>query len=284
LGSGGVVKILPQAASSPQLVAAGGKDGRMFLLNSSNLGGYTPGGPDNVVGEANIGQCWCAPAHFLGQDGIGRIVSSGGFSLMVWKILQPSSAATQLVEESSTLYRGSYIVDSNGNVWTVGGAGQECFINGVQAGACNLVQTLLYYNGQIYVEDESSNWWLWNGSGFVNVAADPRTTSASNPNSPPTQSITPVQDGGFFTSVSSNGQGPAVIWAVGRPFSASSPTLTLYAYAATPSNGTLPLLYSSPAGAWLNLNGNANSVPVVANGQVYVAGYQTLSIFGFAAP
>jgi hypothetical protein len=284
LGAGGVVKILPQAASSPPLLAGAGKDGRMFLLNSSNMGGYTPGGPDKAIAEVNIGQCWCGLSHFIGQDGIGRIVSSGGYSTMVWKINQPTSGATQLVAESSTPFVGSYIIDASGNVWTIGGPGESCFINGVQAGACSLAQTLLYYNGQIYVEDESGNWWLWEGTNFALVGADPRTTSAAKPNAPPTQSVTPLQDGGFFTSVSSNGQGPAVVWAVGRPTSAASPILTLYAYAATPSNGTLPLLYSSPAGAWTNLNGNANSVPVVANGQVYVAGYQVLSIFGLAAP
>ena len=110
LGAGGVVKILPQAAGSPPLLAAAGKDGRMFLLNSTNLGGYTPGGPDKVVGEVNIGNCWCAPSHFLGPDGIGRIVSSGNSDIMVWKIIQPSSATTQLVQESSTLLNGTYII------------------------------------------------------------------------------------------------------------------------------------------------------------------------------
>jgi hypothetical protein len=203
-GSGGVVKILPQAASSPPLLAAAGKNGVMYLLNANNMGGYTPGGPDNVVGQANIGGCWCAPSNFLGTDGIGRIVSSGGGAagdaVIVWKINQ-TPAATQLVQESTAQIN-----------------------NGTE------------------------------------------------------------QDPGFFTSVSSNGQSPAIIWAVGRPQSATAPTLTLDAFAATPSNGTLPLLSSYPAGPWPNVNGNANIVPVVANGQVYVASYQLLTIFGLAYP
>jgi len=88
------------------------------------------------------------------------------------------------------------------------------------------------------------------------------------------------QDPGFFTSVSSNhGQlNGAIIWAVARP--TGSAPLTLYAFAAEASGGTLRQLYSSPVGQWPNLGGNANIVPVVANGKVYVASYKSLMIFG----
>ncbi len=91
---------------------------------------------------------------------------------------------------------------------------------------------------------------------------------------------TSEQDPGFFTSVSShNGYLPgAIIWAVARP-SGSAP-LTLYAFAAAASGGTLKQLYSSPAGQWPNLGGNADIVPVVANGKVYVASNKALMIFG----
>jgi hypothetical protein len=89
------------------------------------------------------------------------------------------------------------------------------------------------------------------------------------------------QDGGFFTVVSSNGTtaGTAIIWAVGRPTS-SSTGVTLYAFSATPVNGALNLLFSAAAGPWPNQGGNANTVPVVANGKVYVAAYKSLTIFG----
>jgi hypothetical protein len=88
------------------------------------------------------------------------------------------------------------------------------------------------------------------------------------------------QDPGFFTVVSSHGErsSTAIIWAVARP-SGTAP-LTLYAFAAAPSNGALTQLYSAPAGQWPNLGGNADIVPVVANGKVYVAAYQSLTIFG----
>ena len=82
---------------------------------------------------------------------------------------------------------------------------------------------------------------------------------------------------GFFTSVSSNGAaaGSAIIWAVGGPTgTGADPTaVTLYAWAATPSSGStnLPQLLTAPAGSWPNTGGHANIVPVVANGNVYVA-------------
>jgi hypothetical protein len=89
-----------------------------------------------------------------------------------------------------------------------------------------------------------------------------------------------IQDPGFFTVVSSNGRkaGSAIIWAVAKPTATTG--LTLYAFAAMPVNGTFTQLYTSPAGQWPNLGGNANVVPVVANGKVYVGSYQSLMIFG----
>ncbi len=39
-------------------------------------------------------------------------------------------------------------------------------------------------------------------------------------------------------------------------------------------------LFNAAAGTWPNLQGNANLVPVVANGLVFVASNQQLQIFG----
>ena len=86
------------------------------------------------------------------------------------------------------------------------------------------------------------------------------------------------QDGGFFTAVS--GYGPnAIIWAVLRPD--GSNTMRLLAFSEHVSGaGTLTQLFSGNAGTWPNQGGNANIVPVVANGRVYVATYKQLAIFG----
>ena len=88
------------------------------------------------------------------------------------------------------------------------------------------------------------------------------------------------QDPGFFTVVSSNAGrlSSTIIWAVARP--TSTTPLMLYAFAAAPVGGSLTQLYSAPAGEWPNLGGNADIVPVVANGKVYVAAYKSLTIFG----
>jgi len=63
---------------------------------------------------------------------------------------------------------------------------------------------------------------------------------------------------------------------VGRPTGADpkNPTaVILYAFAAAPPSGTTTLmqLFSATAGSWPNTGGNANLVPVVFHGNVYVA-------------
>ena len=84
-------------------------------------------------------------------------------------------------------------------------------------------------------------------------------------------------DLGFFTSVSSWGSANPIIWAVSHPD--SQRIVTLYAFNGIPSGGTLSTLFHAPAGTW-PYGGNANIVPVVANGKIYVASYQKLVIFG----
>jgi hypothetical protein len=87
------------------------------------------------------------------------------------------------------------------------------------------------------------------------------------------------QDPGFFTSISSNGTSDPIIWAVGRPFNKTH-NVTLYAFDPEQGGSSLTQIYSGTAGNWPNLGGNANLVPVVANGHVFVASYRTLDIFG----
>jgi hypothetical protein len=94
------------------------------------------------------------------------------------------------------------------------------------------------------------------------------------------------QDPGFFTSISSNGTAAhsAVVWAVTRPSGGNADALGVYLQAMDPAV-KLNLLFSGEAGTWpFAGNANANLVPVVANGHVFVASYQNLSIYGLAAP
>jgi hypothetical protein len=92
--------------------------------------------------------------------------------------------------------------------------------------------------------------------------------------------ISSGQDPGFFTTISSNGTTNAIIWALSRPLSISQPAITLYAFNPDAVGSTMPVLFQGPAGSWQNLGNNANLVPVVANGEVFVASYQQLQIFG----
>ena len=85
------------------------------------------------------------------------------------------------------------------------------------------------------------------------------------------------QDPGFFTSISSNGTTAEIIWAVSRPDNSDPADVVLYAF-----DNEANLLFSGPAGRWPNTAGNANIVPTVANGYVYVASNKILEIFGLS--
>jgi hypothetical protein len=95
------------------------------------------------------------------------------------------------------------------------------------------------------------------------------------------QALPGGQDPGFFTSVSSAGSNPgAIIWAVARPQTAPG-NVTLFAFESEPPHGqsTLATLYEGTAGYWEASMADADLVPVVANGKVYVASYKQLDIF-----
>jgi outer membrane protein assembly factor BamB len=85
------------------------------------------------------------------------------------------------------------------------------------------------------------------------------------------------QDPGFFTTVSSHGTtaGTAIVWAVARPTTIPG---DLILYAINAKDGST--IYHHAAGTWNDSNANANIVPVVANGRVYVASRKELAVFG----
>jgi hypothetical protein len=90
-----------------------------------------------------------------------------------------------------------------------------------------------------------------------------------------------VQDPGFFTSVSSNGTASPIIWALSRPTNSAGNPIYLYAF--DPENvtgGIMHQLFRGLAGTWPNTGGNSNLVPLVANGEVFVASHGQLRIFG----
>jgi hypothetical protein len=85
-GSGGVMVLPDQPGTTSHLAVAAGKVGTMFLMNEDNLGGFSPT-KNNVLGSYAVGGCWCGPSYFVDpSDGLGRVVSSGGRIVKVWKV------------------------------------------------------------------------------------------------------------------------------------------------------------------------------------------------------
>jgi hypothetical protein len=121
------------------------------------------------------------------------------------------------------------------------------------------------------------------------VSSGGRTAEVWKLQTSPTPSLTKIttspsigggQDGGFFTTVSSNGTASPIIWAVSRPVSRTSSNVNLFAFDPESAGSTMAQLFSASAGTWPNTGGNANIVPVVANGKVFVASNKELRIFG----
>jgi hypothetical protein len=192
-GSGGVMVLPDQSGSIPHLAVAAGKDGNMYFMNEDHLGGYSTT-KNNVLATYGIGGCWCGQSYFVDpNDGLARVVSSGGNRIEVWK-LETSPHAKLTGVTSATISSG--------------------------------------------------------------------------------------QNGGFFTSVSSNGNASPIIWALSRPVSQQADHIGLYAFNPETGGSKMTLLFKSHAGAWPNQGGDSNLVPVVANGKVYVASNKQLQIFG----
>jgi hypothetical protein len=91
------------------------------------------------------------------------------------------------------------------------------------------------------------------------------------------------QDGGFFTSVSSNGNSNLIIWALSRPLPQAPNNTVLHAFNPE-SVGGMTQIFRFVAGPWPSLHANMNQVPVVANGKVYVATNKELQILGLKQP
>ncbi len=192
-GSGGVLVLPDQPGSIPHLAVAAGKAGTMFLMNEDKLGGYSPH-KNNVLGSYGVGGCWCGQSYFVPSDGAGRVVTSGGRQVKVWKVqTSPKVALTKVAVSPG-----------------VGGG----------------------------------------------------------------------QDPGFFTTISSNGNASPIIWALARPPNTGNPQIRLFAFDPESGGSTMKQLFKGTAGAWPNLGGDANLVPVVVNGLVFVASNQQLQIFG----
>lgn len=196
-GSGGVLVLPDQPGSIPHMAVAAGKTGSMFLMNEDHLGGYSTV-KNSVLATYSVGPCWCGQSYFVDpSDGLGRVVTSGGHTVHVWRV--QTSPKVALVRVSS-------------------------------------------------------------------------------------KSVIGIQNPGFFTSISSNGTSNPIIWALSHPTNAKGNPIYLYAFnPESVSSGIMQQLVKVKAGSWPSITGNSNLVPMVANGEVFVASYQQLQIFGIKA-
>ncbi len=104
-GSGGALVLPDQPGLLPHLVTAAGKDGNMYLMNGDNLGGYSPDG-NAVLGTYPIGACWCGQSYFQGRDGTGRVVTSGGAQVSVWRVATNPEPVLKQVTTSARIRGG----------------------------------------------------------------------------------------------------------------------------------------------------------------------------------
>jgi PQQ-like domain len=209
---------------------------------------FTPSDPANNVGALDTGD------EDFGAGGV--MLFPDQFNGINAAVVAGKAGLTYLVNRDSM---GAY--DASGTNHVLGT---------FNIGFCSCAPS--YYHGSDGVARVVTS-----GGNFLKVWQVATSPSLSLTEEGAAVTITTGQDGGFFTSVSSNGQQNAVIWAVGRPTNTSPANVTLYAF--DPTAKSSPLL-AVTAGTWPNSNANANIVPVVANGQVYVASYKNIDIFG----
>lgn len=123
MGSGGTM-VVPDQSNGVQLAMAGGKDGRGFLLNRNDLGGYNAAGPNYVLATINEGPCWCGPSYFVGADGVPRILTGGRNGVTSWKLSVAGSVSlTADSTTSSSVVSG--LPDNGGTYPVVSSNGQK---------------------------------------------------------------------------------------------------------------------------------------------------------------
>jgi hypothetical protein len=216
-------------------------------------------------------QGYFTPSNYAGLDANDQDVSAGGVLLLPNQYSGKSLAA--IVGKSTPLFLldrdnlGGYNSTTNNVVAQHGGykcwCGLSYFVGSDGA-------------GRIVTSDNTNTVQIW--KIVTSPALDITMERESNP-------LPAAWNSGFFTSISSNGSSNAIIWAVGRPINSSPYYVTLDAFdpATMTTLGSSPAAFTATTGTWPNRNANANIVPVVVNGQVFVASYKQLTIWGLPA-
>ena len=124
LGSGGAMVLPIQSGPYPKLLVAAGKSRTLYLLNRDALGGFTPGGPDNVLQEipgavgANLG-VWGGPAYYAASNNQQFIYYCGGQDVMKAFSLSASQPMLLLAGQTTRKFTGEGgtipVISSNGS-------------------------------------------------------------------------------------------------------------------------------------------------------------------------
>jgi hypothetical protein len=252
----------------------------IFFSTGNGQGPYPPAGPPSTnLPESLVGLSGStgvplslafsglfANPNASGLDGNDLDFGSGGVLII------PSGAPASIID-GTTSPQFVTAVGKDGNLFVnTMGLGPSYVQNLNVGGNCECVYS--YYTGS----DGIGRVVMWAGTSLniYTVSAGGLTLAASLANQGGPTS-------GGFTSISSNGTvaGTTLIWtaAVGNTgFGTSVLGLRVY----EPSATSFPdSVFISSAGTWPNVgSANANIVPVVANGLVFVASYKQLTIYG----
>ncbi len=209
LGSGGPIALPTEyfgTKSIPHLVVQVGKDGRIFLVNADNMGGYRqgPGGGDAVLQTVGpYGGVWGHPAAYGGQGGWVYVLESagGGYLRALSYGLdgggQPALTSQATSAESFGYTSGSPLVTSDGTnsgsaiVWVefadgpsgahaqlraysaTPSAGQLALLWSAPIGKASKFATPTAYEGRVYVGTRSGQLIAFGPSADAPVQAAP---------------------------------------------------------------------------------------------------------------
>jgi len=245
-----------------------------FVTGNSDYSGTTYNGvtniPESVVKVSpNLTQLLSifTPSNEAYLDEGDTDFGSGGVLLL------PTLASSTPLAAAAGKYGTMYLLDQN----SLGGYNQYSNndLAEVEVGGCWCGESYFASRGHPRIVASGGNtvtvWKVQDSSSSAKLSL-----TATSPGLPD------GQDPGFFTTVSSARKGrDAIIWALARPAYVPGP-MSLFALTSEAHHGSsqLQTLYQGTAGYWEASNGNANLVPVVANGKVYVASYEQLDIFG----
>jgi len=126
LGTSGVL-LLPNQTSGPaHLAVIAGQPGTLYLVNRDALGGYTPGGPDKVIQELNLGgPAFGTPVFWQGT----LYTTAGGQNLSAYALTSGVLNAASSTNSPETFQSpvGSPVISANGPnngiVWLVDSSG-----------------------------------------------------------------------------------------------------------------------------------------------------------------